>query len=90
MADRDPPPARPGAIARAFALTDAAVATSGLYERGAHLVDPRTGAAPEGVLSVTVVGPDLGLADAYSTAAFALGAAGPDVDAGPRPTATRR
>ena len=26
---------------------------------------------------MTVVGPDLGLADAYSTAAFALGAEGP-------------
>ncbi len=71
-------PRDPQAIARAFALTDAAVATSGLYERGDHLVDPATGAAPEGVLSVTVVGPDLGLADAYSTAAFALGPAGPE------------
>ncbi|HEY6761445.1 MAG TPA: FAD:protein FMN transferase [Baekduia sp.] len=67
------------AIARAIAVTDAAVATSGLYERGGHLVDPRTGAAPAGVVSVTVVGPDLGLADAYSTAAFAMGP-----DAGPR------
>lgn len=46
-------------------------------ERGAHLVDPRTGAAPDGVLSVTVMGPDLGTADAYATAAFALGTDGP-------------
>jgi thiamine biosynthesis lipoprotein len=29
------------------------------------------------VLSVTVIGPDLGTADAYSTAAFALGLDGP-------------
>jgi FAD:protein FMN transferase len=65
------------ALATTIAVTDAAVATSGLYERSAHLVDPRTGAAPSGVVSVTVVGPDLGLADAYSTAAFAMGAAGP-------------
>jgi FAD:protein FMN transferase len=65
------------AIAGAIDVTDVAVATSGLYERGEHLVDPRTGAPPSGVLSVTVVGPDLGLADAYSTAAFALGADGP-------------
>jgi thiamine biosynthesis lipoprotein len=28
------------------------------------------------LLSVTVVGPDLALADAYATAAFAMGAAG--------------
>jgi thiamine biosynthesis lipoprotein len=66
------------AIARAIAVTDIAVATSGAYERGAHLIDPRSGAAPSDVLSVTVIGPDLGTADAYSTAAFALGAKGPE------------
>jgi thiamine biosynthesis lipoprotein len=65
------------AIAAAIAVTDTAVATSGAYERGAHLLDPRTQATPEDVLSVTVVGPDLGSADAYSTAAFALGLEGP-------------
>jgi thiamine biosynthesis lipoprotein len=54
-----------------------AVATSGLYERGEHIVDPSSGAAPAGVLSVTVVGRDLGTADAYATAAFAMGAEGP-------------
>src|SRR4051794_16218664 len=67
-----------GAIAMAIGVRDAAVATSGAYERGEHVVDPRSGAAPSGVLSVTVVGPDLGRADAYSTAAFALGADGPE------------
>jgi FAD:protein FMN transferase len=56
---------------------DLAVATSGAYERGAHVVDPRTGRAPRGVLSVTVAGPDLGTADAYATAAFAMGLDGP-------------
>ena len=30
-----------------------------------------------GLLSVTVVGPDLATADAYATAAFAMGADGP-------------
>ncbi|TML12593.1 MAG: FAD:protein FMN transferase, partial [Actinobacteria bacterium] len=29
------------------------------------------------VLSVTIVGPELGTADAYATAAFAMGAGGP-------------
>ena len=56
---------------------DLAVATSGAYERGAHVLDPRTGRPPRGVLSVTVAGPDLGTADAYATAAFAMGADGP-------------
>ena len=64
------------AIAALVHATDLSVATSGAYERGEHLVDPRTGRAPVGVLSVTVTGPDLGRADAYSTAAFALGADG--------------
>jgi thiamine biosynthesis lipoprotein len=54
-----------------------AVATSGAYARGEHVVDPRTGAAPDGVLSVTVAGPELGTADAYATAAFAMGTRGP-------------
>jgi thiamine biosynthesis lipoprotein len=63
------------AIAALVHATDLSVATSGAYERGEHLVDPRTGRAPAGVLSVTVTGPDLGRADAYSTAAFSLGPA---------------
>lgn len=61
------------AIAAVVDASDLAVATSGTYERGEHVVDPRTGRAPVGVLSVTITGPDLGRADAYSTAAFALG-----------------
>jgi thiamine biosynthesis lipoprotein len=52
---------------------DLAVATSGAYERGDHIVDPTSGSAPHGVVSVTVAGPDLGLADSYATAAFAMG-----------------
>jgi thiamine biosynthesis lipoprotein len=66
------------ALAATIAITDGAIATSGLYERGDHLVDPPSGDAPAGVVSVTVVGPDLGMADAYSTAAFAMGLGGPE------------
>jgi thiamine biosynthesis lipoprotein len=60
-------------VAAVVAVRHLAVATSGAYERGAHIVDPRTGRPPSGVLSITVAGPDLGTADAYSTAAFAMG-----------------
>ena len=49
------------------------VATSGAYQRGDHVFDPRTSRPARGLASVTVVGPDLGTADAYATAAFALG-----------------
>jgi thiamine biosynthesis lipoprotein len=37
------------------------------------VLDPHTGTAPAGILSVTITGPDLGTADAYATAAFAMG-----------------
>jgi thiamine biosynthesis lipoprotein len=60
------------------AVEDLAVATSGEYERGAHILDPHTGRPPTGLLSVTIIGPALGTADAYATAAFAMGADGPD------------
>ena len=65
-------------VAAVLAAADGlAVATSGAYERGEHIVDPWCGRPPRGVLSVTVAGPDLGTADAYATAAFAMGADGP-------------
>jgi FAD:protein FMN transferase len=64
-------------IAAVLSLTDAAIATSGAYERGEHIVDPLTGRPPRGVLSVTVLGRDLATADAYATAAFAMGERGP-------------
>ncbi|MET8452535.1 FAD:protein FMN transferase [Streptomyces sp. NPDC005209] len=57
-------------------ITDGAVATSGRYERGDHIVDGRTGRPARGLLSVTVVAAGLTEADATATAAFALGAEG--------------
>ena len=42
--------------------------------RGRHVVDPHMRRPPSGVLSVTITGPDLATADAYATAAFAMGA----------------
>ena len=53
--------------------TDLAVATSGTYERGRHVIDPRTGEQPAALRAVTVVGRDLAVADAYATAAIAMG-----------------
>jgi len=64
------------ALAAVLAVRDAAVATSGAYERGEHIRDPFTGRPPSGVLSITIVGPSLTFGDAYATAAFAMGPAG--------------
>jgi thiamine biosynthesis lipoprotein len=44
-----------------------AVATSATYERGAHLVDPRTGEPGCQAASATVTGPSLAQADALAT-----------------------
>jgi thiamine biosynthesis lipoprotein len=65
-------------LAGVLAVEDLAVATSGEYEQRGHIVDPLTGRAPAGLLSVTVVGPDLARADAYATTAFAMGEEGPE------------
>lgn len=69
-------PDDPAGVAAILAVRDLAVATSGLYERGAHIVDPHTGSVPTALRSMTVIGPNLALADAYATAAFAMGEAG--------------
>jgi thiamine biosynthesis lipoprotein len=68
-------PFRPGALALVVAVSDCAVATSGTAERGPHIIDPFTGRPPSGLASLTVIGPSLALADAYATAAFAMGPA---------------
>jgi thiamine biosynthesis lipoprotein len=69
-------------VAAVVEASDLAIATSGAYARGDHVVDPHTGRAPGGVLSVTVTGPELATADAYATAAFAMGLKGPSWTAG--------
>ncbi|MFC8004736.1 FAD:protein FMN transferase [Streptomyces olivaceus] len=70
-------PLRPGGLAAVVSASGAdelAVATSGSAERGAHVVDPRTGrSAVTDLLSVTVVAPRLTWADCWATAAFAMG-----------------
>jgi thiamine biosynthesis lipoprotein len=67
-------PTEPQAYVQILEVDDGAVATSGAYLRGGHIVDPHTGTAPDdGILSVTITGPDLATADAYATAAFAMG-----------------
>jgi thiamine biosynthesis lipoprotein len=66
-------PLRPGRLALVVAATDGAIATSGVSERGAHIIDPHTGRPPTGLASITLVGPSLASADAYATAAFAMG-----------------
>ena len=67
-------------VAAVLETRDLAVATSGAYERGEHVIDPHTRRPPAGVLSVTITGPDLATADAYATSAFAMGSRARAVD----------
>jgi thiamine biosynthesis lipoprotein len=62
-------------------LEDAAISTSGDYERyfdedGVryhHIIDPRTGKSPIGVRSVTVIGPNATLTEGLTKSVFVMG-----------------
>ncbi|MDD5050711.1 MAG: FAD:protein FMN transferase [Candidatus Pacebacteria bacterium] len=68
---------RGGDIVKIIYLDDKGVATSGTYKRGTHIYDPVKKAAPsDGILSLTVIGPNVYEADRFATAAFAMGTRG--------------
>lgn len=62
-------PDAPNTIGAVVSLNRGAVASSGEYERGSHIWGQ--GIDEGSVLGVTVVGPELGIADALATALFA-------------------
>ena len=68
-------PFRKTGIVKSIKLKDkTGVATSGSYERGEHIWNPKNkAAAPKEIVSITVIGPDVYEADRFATAAFAMG-----------------
>ena len=66
-------PRREGELIASLRVSNQAVCTSGDYERGHHILDPRTGSPSPTVASATVVASSAMLADALATAAFVLG-----------------
>ena len=90
-------PDDPNRVIARIPLEDAAISTSGDYERyfdeGGiryhHIIDPHTGKSPVGVRSVTVIGPTAILTEGMTKSVFVLGPerglalieAQPDVDA---------
>ena len=60
-------------IVQVFNIFDGSIATSGTYERGAHIRDPHTGLIAIGARSATVIGPDGALTDALATALMVEG-----------------
>jgi thiamine biosynthesis lipoprotein len=71
-------PWRPDALACVL-TADRAVATSGCYERGPHLINPKNGRMLFRTASATVVGSSLPLCDALATALVAAEDAGPEL-----------
>jgi thiamine biosynthesis lipoprotein len=61
-------------IIKVLNVSDCGVATSGNYIRGNHIYNPKSAyTAPRGIVSITVVGPNIYEADCIATAAFAMG-----------------
>ncbi len=73
-------PMRRNELVGTVQLTDAAICTSGDYERPSpvlpnenHLLDPFNGKSPDSLVSCTVIAPFAMLADTFSTASFVMG-----------------
>jgi thiamine biosynthesis lipoprotein len=71
-------PWRPEALACVLEV-ERAVATSGCYERGPHLINPKNGRMIFQTASASVVGPNLAICDALATALVVADAEGPSL-----------
>ncbi len=60
-------------VVKIFEIADGAIATSGHYERGAHIRDPYTGMIAIGAKSATIVGEKGWICDALATAVMVAG-----------------
>jgi thiamine biosynthesis lipoprotein len=69
-------PFNKGSIVGKIVGQNLAIATSGNYERGNHIINPKTGKPARELLSLTVEGPDIIKADILATAAYAMGKQG--------------
>jgi FAD:protein FMN transferase len=70
-------PFDPMQVVKVLSLHDCGVATSGNYVRGQHIYNPVEDDQPvRGLVSLTVIGPDIYEADRFATAAFAMGPSG--------------
>ena len=70
-------PSDTGKIVANMKLDSAAIATSGTYERGNHIMSP-TGESASFFKSVSIIGPSIIEADVYATAVYAMGEKGLD------------
>jgi len=59
-------------VIKVVTLEDKGIATSGNYIRGDHIYNPKSNKEISGVVSLTVIGPNVYEADRFATAAFAM------------------
>jgi thiamine biosynthesis lipoprotein len=70
-------PFNPNEIVKVLSLHDCGIATSGTYVRGQHIYNPqKSDQQISGIVSLTVIGPNIYEADRFATAAFAMDSAG--------------
>lgn len=66
-------PADKSRILNKLSISNGAVCTSGSYERGLHIINPKTHKTANALRSVSVTGPEIITADVLATAVFAAG-----------------
>ncbi len=69
-------PFNPSEIVKVVELDKGGIATSGTYERGNHIYNPKSGKEISEIVSLTLIGQNIYQADRFATAAFAMGEEG--------------
>jgi thiamine biosynthesis lipoprotein len=69
-------PFNPKEIIKIVRISNKGIATSGNYQRGEHIINPKTKIAAAEIASISVIGPNIYEADRFATAAFAMGEKG--------------
>jgi thiamine biosynthesis lipoprotein len=57
-------------------ISNKGIATSGNYQKGKHILNPKTGRGADEIAAISVIGPNVYEADRFATAAFAMGEEG--------------
>jgi thiamine biosynthesis lipoprotein len=63
-------------IIKVLKISNVGIATSGNYQRGKHIINPKTKLPADEIASLTVIGANVYEADRFATAAFAMGEKG--------------
>lgn len=69
-------PFNPKEIVKVLKLSSKGIATSGNYQRGKHILNPKTNLPADEIACISVIGPNVYEADRFATAAFAMGEKG--------------